>query len=314
MSQQITEAHVTQFGTNIYNLAQQKGSRLRQYTRQVKQVGRKQKFDIIGAVSAVKKTSRHSKTPQLDTPHSSRWVSLNDYEWADLVDPQDLIRMLIDPTSNYAQSAMWAMGRSFDDEIIAAAYGTSYSGEDGTTPVTLPNSQQLVPTTGSAVDKFNVGALLAIKKKFDDADVDESINRYIALASQQLQDLLGTTQVTSSDYNTVKALVKGEIDTFMGFKFIRTQRLPKGSAPTFDQTTGVVGSGSNAMTNARSVIAWAEDGIVSSVGMDIVSRVSERDDLSYAKQAYASMSVGAVRMEEAKVVVCYAKESDSVVS
>lgn len=40
-------------------------------------------------------------------------------------------------------------------------------------------------------------------------------------------NLLRETEVSSYDFNNVKALVEGKIDTFMGFKFIRTQRLPK---------------------------------------------------------------------------------------
>jgi hypothetical protein len=283
-------------------------------TRQETQKGKTESFDQIGPTAAVKNTSRHADTPLISTPHDRRVVTLNDYDWADLIDQQDKVKMLIDPAGAYQQNAKNAFGRSIDDEIIAALRGTAYAGEDGTTAIVLPATQKLVPTTGSAVSKFNVDALLAIKKKFDDADIDDDEEKFIAISSQQLQDLLGTTQVTSSDYNNVKALVEGKVDTFMGFKFIRTQRLPKGSAPTFDQATGVVGSGSNAMTNARSVLAWAKSGIVQSTGMDIVADVGPRRDKRMATQVYLMMSVGAVRMEEVKVVEALCKESDSVVS
>ena len=44
-----------------------------------------------------------------------------DYEYADLIDKQDQVRTLIDPTSSYAQAAAFALGRAMDDEIISAA-------------------------------------------------------------------------------------------------------------------------------------------------------------------------------------------------
>jgi hypothetical protein len=100
----------------------------------------------------------------------------------------------------------------------------------------------------------------------------------------QVTDLLGTTEVTSSDYNTVKALVQGQIDTFMGFKFIRTQRLTEDATPD------------------RQVVAWIQSGVLLAIGQDFTSRISERADKSYSTQVFASMSIGATRMEEEKVV------------
>ena len=115
------------------------------------------------------------------------------------------------------------------------------------------------------------------------ADVDPSIPRYIAVGPDQIEALLGSTTVTSSDFNTVKALVQGEIDTFMGFRFIVSNRLSK---------TGDI----------RSCFAWAEDGLALAVGKDIMARIDERSDKGYATQVYYCMSIGATRMEEEKVV------------
>ena len=52
-----------------------------------------------------------------------------DYEYADLIDNQDKIRTLIDPTSSYALAAAYAIGRAMDDEIISAVSGTAFTGE-----------------------------------------------------------------------------------------------------------------------------------------------------------------------------------------
>lgn len=316
MSQFITTAFVEQYTANFAFLSQQKGSRLRGLCRVESGIkGRDSYFDQIGAVAAQPRTTRHGSTPQLDTPFSRRQLTLADYEWADLVDDLDKVRTLIDPTSATLQAGIMAMGRAIDDVIIAAATGTSQTGVTGGTAVVLPATQKLVPTDGTTVAPFQLPTLLAIKKKFDDNDVDESTPRYIAVSSQQLQDLLNDNRIQNHDYNTVRALVMGQIDTFCGFKFVRSQRLTTGAAPAFDKTTGIVGGGgSNGLTNARSVFAWAEDGITLGIGADVKGRISERDDKSYATQVYASMALGATRMEEVKVVQCFCKESNSVLS
>ena len=312
MSQQITTAFVKQFGANIYFLAQQKGSRLRGAVRNETQVGDTAYYDQIGQVAAILKTSRYSNTPQIDTPHARRAVTMSDYEWADLIDKQDKIRTLIAPQSAYVQSAVWAMGRSMDDVIIAAATGTAYTGVSAGTATILPTTQMYACNDGTNFSNLNVNSLRGIKNIFDSNDVDESIPRYIACASSQIQNLLVETQVTSADYNTVKALVEGKIDTFMGFKFIRTQRLATVASGSYtaSSNTGVVSTGSTfTYTTARNVIAWAQDGILLSTGMDVMARVDERPDKSYSTQCYAAMSLGAVRMEEVKVVSAIAVEA-----
>jgi hypothetical protein len=133
MSSEITTAFVKQFSANIFHLSQQKGSRLSGAVRTESQQGKSAFYDRIGAATAVKRTSRHADTPQIDSAHSRRRVTLSDYEWADLVDDTDKLRMLIDPTSDYAQAAVWALGRAKDDVILEQALGTSYGGEDGGT-------------------------------------------------------------------------------------------------------------------------------------------------------------------------------------
>ena len=312
MSHQITTAFVNQFGSNIQHLSQQKGSLLQGAVRKETQKGKKQFFDQLGTVAAVKRTGRHAPTPQMDTPHSRRMVTLSDYEWADLVDDQDKIRMLIDPTSEYAVAAAWAFGRSKDDEIITASIATAYTGEEGTTSTAHPDTQKYAANDGTNFTNMNIRTLRAIKRMLDLQNVDNSLKRYIAVSPYQIEALLGTTEVTSADYNTVKALAQGELNTFMGFEFISLNRLNTTASRTISASasTGAVGSGSSiAGTGYRSCFAWAQDGLLMSVGEDYVSKISERDDLGYAKQVYGRMSIGATRMEEVKVVEVVCKES-----
>ena len=290
MSTQITTAFVQQYSANVQMLSQQMGSRLRDAVRLETVVGKNAFIDQIGSVTAQLRSSRHADTPQIDTPHQRRRLSIASYEFADLIDDQDKVRMLIDPTSSYAQAAAAAMGRAMDDVIITAALGTASTGETGSGSATLDATNNMVGSASSN-DGLTIAKLTEAKRKMDLNDVDPSIPRYIAVGPKQIEDLLGTTQVTSSDFNTIKARVQGDVDTFMGFQFIMTNRLDIDS------------------NDIRSCFAWAEDGITLGIGKDVQARIDERNDKGYATQVYYCMDIGAVRMEEAKVVKIFCDET-----
>jgi hypothetical protein len=280
MSTQITTAFVEQYKSNVLHLAQQKGSRLRDSVRFESVTGKNHFFERIGAASAQKRTSRHSDTPRMDTPHSRRRVSMDDYDWADLIDQEDKVRMLITPQSEYAMAGANAMGRAMDTAIIEAAVGNAYGGVAGGTTIALPSSQKIVHASlGLTVLK-----LLEAKEIIDGSDVDADEERFCILSAKQVTDLLNTTEVKSSDYNTVKALAQGQLDTFLGFKFIRSERL---------------GNDSN---SNRQVTVYTKSGIGLALGADIQTRISERDDKNYATQVFLSMTIGATRVEDEKVV------------
>jgi len=311
MSVQITEAMVEQFSANVLMLSQQRGTRLKMCVRSESQKGKAAFYDRIGAVDPVKKVGRHSNTPQIDTPHSRRMVTLEDYEWADLIDQQDKIRIIQEPTSEYVMAAMWSMGRAMDDEVILAATGIARAGESGATSIAFPLAQYYAANDGTNSANMSVETLRGLKQKFDAADVMEEEERYLAVGSSQIYSLLGDNNLTSSDYNSVKALVDGKVDTFMGFKFIRTERLPTvliGEGLDADFSDGSVAAGTSDTTGFRKCIAWAKSGLLLSIGEDMKARITERDDKSYAVQPYVSMSVGAVRMEEVRVAVALCNE------
>jgi hypothetical protein len=287
MSTEITKAFVEQYSSNVQMLSQQKGSILRDKVRLESVTGKNAFFDQIGSVTATARTTRHSATPQADTPHSRRRVTLADYEFGDLIDDLDKVRMLVDPTSSYAMAAAYAMGRAMDDAIIAAAIGSSDTGVAGGTAVALPAGQKIVE---SGTAGLTIAKLREAKEIIDLADVDPSIARYIIVSPKQITDLLGTTEVTSSDFNTVKALAQGDINSFMGFNFCVSNRLAVASSK-------------------RKCIAFVQDGVALAVGKDSTARIDERADKGYATQVYYSAAFGATRMEEAKVVEVQAHEA-----
>lgn len=276
MANTINQAFVEQFKSNVIHLAEQQGSRLRSTVSEESVTGEKFNFERVGNVAAVVKSTRHTATPVLDVPHSRRTGSMTDYQWADLVDNEDKLRMLISPESAYAKAGANAMGKAFDDLIIAAATGNATDG-DGST-IALPSGQKIVNgSTGLTLAK-----LLTTKEIMDGAEASDD-DRVIIIGSKQVSDLLNTTEIKSSDYNSVKALASGQIDTFMGFKFVRSERL------------GVA-------TQIRSCIAYTKSAIGLGLGKDVSTRIDERNDLSYAHQVYLAFTAGATRIEDTGVV------------
>ena len=280
MSTQITTAFVNQFSANVQMLSQQMGSLLRNAVDTESVNGEKAFFDQVGQAAAVLRTSRHADTPLVETPHTRRMVTMSDYEYADLIDDSDKVRLLVDPTSTYSRAAAAAMGRAMDDIIITAALGTSQTGKDGSTSTALPAGQKIAH--GSA--GLTIAKLVSAKELLDAASVDPSIPRHIIVSPKQISDLLNNTTVTSSDFNTVKALAQGEINSFVGFNFIVSNRLNTDS------------------NSDRQVIAFAQDGMKLAVGKEPAARIDERADKSYSTQVYYCQSIGATRMEEEKVV------------
>lgn len=288
MSTQITTAFVEQYKANVYHLVQQKGSKLRSSVRIESVTGKNAFFDQIGAVAAVQRTSRHADTPRMDTPHSRRRVSLSDYEWADLVDNQDKIRMLIDPTSDYAQAAMWALGRSMDDVIIAAIDGTAYTGVDGSTSTAFDTGmvvdvQTVWPGVTAADTGLNLAKLIEARKLLGNNDVDPDEEVYVPVNARQISSLLKDERIVSGDYNSALPLVSGKVSKVGGCTLIPCNRI-----------------GVDANSDDK-VPFYTRSGLLLATGQDMTGRISERSDKGYAMQVYASMTIGATRMEEKRV-------------
>ena len=288
MSTQITTAFVEQYKANVYHLTQQKGSRLRRAVDEETVVGRNAYFEQMGATAARQRTSRHADTPRMDTPHSRRRVSMQDYDWADLVDNEDQVRLLIDPASKYAEAAAMAMGRAIDDSIILAADATAFTGVDGSTSTAFDTNMIVAATTRwpgvtSANLGLNVAKLLEAGRLLGANNVDADDEKWCIVNAAQIKSLLQDTRVSSHDYNAIKPLVSGQITQFSGFNIIPTERI------------GVDGSSNH------KVLFWAKNGMKLGLGRDITTKIDPRPDKNYATQVFASMTIGATRMEEARV-------------
>ncbi len=290
MSQQITTAMIQTYGSNVIALYQQSDSKLKGAVREEPMKAKTHFFERVEPTAAVKKTVRHGPTPIIDTPHSRRATSMADYEWADLVDPQDELRILIDPQSQYATNAVKALNRSYDDVVIEAFDADARAGEDGNTVVTFASERAADHNfTGAALKLTD---LVTLKLDLDDQDVPDD-GRYILMPPAGFAQLLkqsGTANndphLSNIDYNSVKALVNGQVNSLLGFTFLRSTRMPS--------TTGT--------GTPKKCFAWHRDSMAVAVGMPIKTNISVRDDLSYAVQVYAAMTLGAVRLQGKGVV------------
>ena len=289
MSFTVDTALVQAYKANITLLSQQRGSRLRPYVRREMQNAKYEFYDRLDSTAATEVTTRHADTPLISAPHDRRRVGMRDFDWADLIDRKDKVRMLADPTSAYTQNAVFALGRSMDQVIIDAAFGTAFTGETGATSVTWATEGNEV-----AVDYVEVGGatnsnltIAKLRKAKDYFGVNESQADgeplIAAVAQSQITSLLRNVEVTNSDYNTVKALVAGEVDTFMGFKFVRTQLL-------------------TVTSSIRECIFFAQNGLLLAENTDVLVDVGPRRDKRNATQVYVCGTFGAARMEGKKVV------------
>ena len=299
MSLSITNAFVEQYRNNITVLTQQRGSKLRDFVTVNNGVVGKTVFtEQIGSTEAKKRVSRHSDSPLVETPHKRRLYTMADYEWGDLIDKADRVRMLIDPTSTYAQSAAFAMGRAMDDVLITAMSGNATTEDQGS-----QSSQALTLTVAKAFDGqqstdtgMNISKLRQAKQLMDTNNVPEDEEKFIVMSPIGVQQLLRSKEVTSADFNTVRALVNGEIDTFMGFRFIVSNRLPVPAS------------------NERDAFVFTRSGIELGIGQDVMGRIEERPDKAFSTYVYYCMSLGATRLEEEKVVkITYAENDGATV-
>lgn len=287
MPDSITTAFVQEYKATVELLLQQEGSRFRGAVTSDSYVGKQASaVEQFGPVAAVKRTSRHSDTPLLDVPQAKRWVFPVDYEWASLIDNQDKLRMIIDPTSPYARNGANAMQRAVDDEIIAAFFADAKTGENGDTTESFDTTNhQVGVNVGGTASSLNVAKLQSAIQKLMEAYKGEIVETvYGAISSFEHDALLKEIQVTSKDFNGGQPVLEnGRVRRFMGVDFILSERLS-------------ITSGN------REIPIWTPTGMHLGVWEDMMAEVSKRADKSYAWQVYLSETIGATRLQAGKVI------------
>lgn len=290
MSVQITTAFVQQYKGLLLELAQQQESRLRNTVYvDTNIVGKRLYVDQIGVTAFQPVNNRHGDSPLANTPHQRRAIDMADYDVGDLVDKPDLMRVLIDPVSGYVRVFAAAGGRLIDQIICNAYYATALTGETGATTVAFLAANQIAVNdwsygTGSGNSGLTVSKLISAKVLLDQNESAADDPRTIAVTAKQIGNLLATTEVTSSDYAEVKALVNGSISTFMGFNFVRTELVPTDAS------------------GFRRVMAYSRTGMALGMEQDAKVKIAERADKRFSTYVYSALTLGASRLEEPKCV------------
>ena len=306
MALTIDQVTAQKFNTMLYQLAQQKESKFANKVRRETVAGYELAyFDTIGVEDLPEAAvTRHGDTPLTDGEFGRRKATPTKWHKGRLLDSYDLQRMQTDPQGAILTGFTQSFGRKKDDIIIAAALGNAITGKDGTGPTVALDDESIgidgttggvrtVLGTAPAISTpvgLELAKMLLMADLFNEADVDESLTKYWAVGPTDITYMLDITEVGSADYNTVKALQAGKMDSFMGFNFFWTNRLLKDS-------TGV----------ANRTFAFTEDAIILAYIADLSTEITMRADKCNEKQIYSKMDLGAVRMEGVKVHECLTK-------
>lgn len=290
MSENLIKLFTTQFSTNLELKLQQKGSKLRGRVSEGTHVGKQASpVQQIGAISLKAPAGRFAPKNRTDADFTRRWVFPQDGEIDQLIDSFDELRTIIDPKSQYLEGAANAVGRGWDDCLIAAAFATAQIGQDagGLSAETFDTTNfQIASTFGaSAATGLTVAKLIEARRIFRHYHVDLEMEPItLVIGSQQEADLLNQVQVVSTEFNDRPVLVDGRVVRFLGFDIVYSERL-------------------NTASNVRNCIAFAKSGMYLGMWKDMVNRVSIRNDLSGEPyDLYTQTSYGATRTQLGKVL------------
>jgi hypothetical protein len=270
----ISNAFVTLFDTEVKQ-AYQADAVLRNTVRlRTGVTAATHKFPKIGAGVAQVRIPQSDVTP-LNVDYSQATVTLQDWIAAEYSDIFNQAKVNFDERQELVQVVGKAVARRADQLIINALAASS-------------TSNTVATTVGGAGTNLNIEKLIAAKKALDTKNIPME-DRFMLIHAASLAGLLGETEVTSSDFNTVKALVQGQIDTYLGFKFITIGDRDEG---------GLVGGGTG---QTRKVWAWHKSAVGMAEGMGI------RSEINYIPEKtswlVASMfSAGAVAIDNTGIV------------
>lgn len=268
MSSNITNNFITQWGTEVKHAYQQKSSKLRAHVRTVSGVvGSSHKFHTLGSVVANTK-SRDADVTALNPAQSVATATLADRYAPIYVDNLDELKSNADFRREYVMTGAAALGRYTDDAIITAALSASGL-------VTVPT------ITGG----LTYAKILEALELLNAADVEPE-DRIMVVSPEAISDVLAEEKLTSKDYMAMQAVVSGQIDTALGFKWVMSTRLPDS-----DATAGVT----------RQCFAYSKSAVGLAIGQDIKTKINYSVDKD-SWLVLSTLSLGAVRIEDAGVV------------
>ncbi len=216
MAQNVTTAFVDLFESEVKQ-AYQAESVLRGTTRMRTGVaGNTVKFPKIGKGVATPRVPQTDVTP-LNVTYAQVTATMSDFIAAEYSDIFHQSHINFDERRELVEVVSKSIARRMDQIIIDALNASS-------------GASTVDTNVGGSTTNMNIDKLRAAAKALNQKNVP-SENRMLLMHASQLDALLGETETTSSDFATVKALVRGEIDTFMGFRFITIGDRDEGGVP-----------------------------------------------------------------------------------
>ncbi|TCS14548.1 phage capsid protein [Caulobacter sp. BK020] len=248
--------------------------------------------DDIGASQPAPVTTRVPDSPAGFLEQTRRGGHFEAFADGKFIDNRDKARELADPSSKTMQSIMAGKNRFMEDKIIDGLFGTTYSGQNLTTANTFPAGQiiavdsrenlhdaETVAASGNL--GLTIGKIITASAILDRSELEGE--RYFGWTSYEKAQLLASTPATSGDYNTIKALANGQIDSFYGFRFVRTERMPVASSIT-------------------KCGAWIKSAIEYKAREIITATITQRSDKSFRWYAYYETEHAVARRYDNAVV------------
>lgn len=286
MTATFDQGYLKAVAEGVFLLADQKNAKILNLVRKEFKVGDYVFFDRADTADGMAEVTTNKATTSLsDVVRSRRGLQNKLYMEHLWTDKLDEIKSMNDPASHLTQILGRDVGKKIDDIIISAAFGSALTGADGGGTQALPSGQKVaVSFAGGGSDVgLTVEKLIEAARILDANEIDED-GRVVIVGAKPLSQLLNTTKATSADYNSVKALVSGQIDTFMGFKFIKSQRL------------GVDSNSDNR------VLAFHKDSLIFNMPKPVDIKAGEDMTKNYMYQVSAILAGGAVRLQDEGVV------------
>lgn len=213
MSTSISTAFIAQFDAEVKQ-AYQGAAKILSAVRMKDGVqGSTHRFPKLGKGLAQPRVPQTDVTP-MNVQHSNATATLEDWSAPEYSDVYDLQKINFDERKELSLAVASAMGRRMDQLIIDAADAGA-------------NATQVSDNIGGTDSGLNVTKLRRAKKLLDAAGVPAE-DRYFVHSATGLEQLLGETNATSADFNSVRALVNGEVNSYLGFNFIMIEDRDEG--------------------------------------------------------------------------------------
>lgn len=251
MSKNLTNAAVIAFDNEVKHEYQGSAKLRSALTVRTGVIGESYKFTRMGKGLANQKATQADVTP-MDISHARQTAIMSNWnapEYTDIFDQQEVN---FDERQELAQTIAKAIGRREDQLGIDAMNSVTFAATNDSNP----DTGRLIDV--SATTNFTLDTLRTASAHLNDIEADMG-DRHIALRALALAKLLEDPEVTSTDYNTVRALVNGELDTYMGFKFHIIGTRAEGGLP------GVAAD--------RVAFAWHKPAIGLAIGLDMKTSI-----------------------------------------